>query len=161
MSRSIAREVTLKRLYAYYSGGECEYTAALQARFDEDDLTEKAFAADQKFSQALFDEVLHYDINLDERIAQHLKGWKIERVARVEHNILRIALLEMFYRDDTPVNIVINEAVELAKKYGSDRAAPFVNGVLGGAFKDLSEQRTTKNNLSENTDQTVNKSEDE
>ena len=67
---------------------------------------------------------------LDKDITNALHHWTPARVARVEWAILRIALYEMRYQDDVPAKVAINEAVEIAKRYGSDEAPRFVNGVL-------------------------------
>jgi N utilization substance protein B len=66
---------------------------------------------------------------LDEAIEKHSKGWKISRLARMDLCILRMGAYEMLY-SDTPVSVVINEAVELAKKYSTDKSGAFINGVL-------------------------------
>ncbi len=69
--------------------------------------------------------------DIDEIISQYSKGWKIDRIAKAELAILRLAVYEVKYDDDVPVGVAINEAVELAKKYGEDSGASFVNGILG------------------------------
>lgn len=69
---------------------------------------------------------------LDEQITSFSTKWKIERLSRVSRALLRMAIAEILQQDrDVPVSVSINEAVELAKKYGGDEDAPFVNGVLG------------------------------
>ena len=68
---------------------------------------------------------------LDSFIADHAPDWPLDQVAIIDRNILRIALYELAVTDDTPLKVAINEAVELAKMYGSDSASRFVNGVLG------------------------------
>ena len=68
---------------------------------------------------------------LDDTISKRLKGWKLSRISRVSHALLRLAVCEMLYFDDIPVGASINEAVELAKIYGDDGAPKFINGVLG------------------------------
>jgi N utilization substance protein B len=68
---------------------------------------------------------------LDQFIAEHAPEWPLEQVAIVDRNILRIALWEFAVYGKTPIKVVINEAVELAKVYGSDSTPRFVNGVLG------------------------------
>jgi len=72
--------------------------------------------------------------DLDELIARHSKGWALERIAPLERNIMRVALLEALHRDDIPVEVAIDEAVELAKEYCGTDAPGFVNGVLGAAL---------------------------
>jgi N utilization substance protein B len=68
---------------------------------------------------------------LDQFIAEHAPEWPLEQVATIDRNILRIALWEFAVQGDTPIKVVINEAVELAKTFGSDSSPRFVNGVLG------------------------------
>lgn len=68
---------------------------------------------------------------LDSFIAEHAPEWPLEQVATIDRNILRIALWEFAVQGDTPVKVVINEAVELAKTFGSDSSPRFINGVLG------------------------------
>jgi N utilization substance protein B len=70
---------------------------------------------------------------LDELIARHSKGWALERIAPLEASIMRVALYEALHRDDVPVEVAIDEAVELAKEYCGTDAPGFVNGVLGAA----------------------------
>ena len=79
---------------------------------------------------------------LDEEIAKRLKpGWRLGRIPRATHALLRLAVCEMLHFDDIPVGVSINEAVELAKLYGDDDAPKFVNGLLG-AIARSSEQES-------------------
>ena len=68
---------------------------------------------------------------LDKIIARYAPEWPVEQMAAIDRNILRIALYEIAQGEDTPVKVAINEAVELAKMFGSDASPRFVNGVLG------------------------------
>jgi N utilization substance protein B len=68
---------------------------------------------------------------LDQFIAEHAPEWPLDQVATIDRNILRIALWELAVQGQTPIKVVINEAVELAKTYGSDSSPRFINGVLG------------------------------
>jgi N utilization substance protein B len=70
---------------------------------------------------------------LDELIAKHSKGWSLDRIAPLERNIMRVALYEALHRDDVPVEVAIDEAVELTKQYCGTDAPGFVNGILGAA----------------------------
>ena len=69
--------------------------------------------------------------DIDEKISSSAKGWKIDRIAKAELAILRLAVYEALYDDAVPVGVAVNEAVELAKQYGDDNGAAFVNGILG------------------------------
>ena len=68
---------------------------------------------------------------IDVRIDAHSHKWSRDRISRVALAVMRLAIYEMLYDDDTPVSVAINEAVELAKKYGGDEDSSFVNGILG------------------------------
>lgn len=70
--------------------------------------------------------------DIDSRIDTFSHKWSRDRISRVALAVIRLAVYEMLYDDDTPVSVAINEAVELAKKYGGDEDSSFVNGVLGG-----------------------------
>jgi len=67
---------------------------------------------------------------IDNLIETHSKGWKISRISRVDLSILRLSIYEICFRDDIPYSVAVNEAVELAKKYSSEDAGSFVNGIL-------------------------------
>lgn len=67
---------------------------------------------------------------IDELITQYTKNWNLKRMASVDRNILRVAIYELVFYKQTPVNVVINEAVELAKKYSTSESGGFVNGIL-------------------------------
>jgi N utilization substance protein B len=68
---------------------------------------------------------------LDLLVGRYAPEWPVDQIAIIDRNILRMAILEILMRDDTPVKVAINEAVELAKEFGSDSSGRFVNGVLG------------------------------
>lgn len=70
-------------------------------------------------------------LELDERIEPYLRNWSLERLARVDLAILRLAAYEMLYREDVPDAVAINEAVELSRRFSTDEAGGFINGVLG------------------------------
>ena len=72
---------------------------------------------------------------IDERIEKNSRGWRLSRLSRVSLAVLRLAIYELLFEKETPVGVAINEAVELAKKYGGEDDAPFVNGVLGAVAR--------------------------
>ncbi len=73
---------------------------------------------------------------IDQTISKYLKEWTLDRLATVDRSILRIATFEILYQEDIPVKVSINEAVELAKTFGSNESSKFINGVLGAMVKD-------------------------
>lgn len=76
---------------------------------------------------------------LDEKIAAYSVKWSKERISRVALSVMRLAVYEMLYEESIPVSVSINEAVELAKKYGGDEDAPFINGILGSISREMPE----------------------
>lgn len=83
--------------------------------------------------------VTHFKDQLDEFIADFAPEWPLDQVAYIDRNLLRIALWEIAVYKKTPVKVVINEAVELAKLYGAEGSPRFINGVLGGVIDHLEE----------------------
>jgi transcription antitermination protein NusB len=94
---------------------------------------EELLADAKPFTRELAEGVEANREQLDELIARHSKGWSIERIAPLERNIMRVGLYEALHRDDVPVEVAIDEAVELTKQYCGSDAPGFVNGILGAA----------------------------
>jgi N utilization substance protein B len=89
----------------------------------------KAAEQTRTFANQLFEGASHDSAALDELITQFAENWRLDRLAAIDRSILRLAIHEM-RATDTPAKVVINEAVDLAKKYSSDDAGGFVNGIL-------------------------------
>ena len=94
---------------------------------------------DQRRVQTLVSGVLDYHAELDRLIHRYAAEWPIDQVAVIDRNILRLALYEFAVSKDIPLKVAINEAVELAKIYGSDSTPRFVNGVLGAVADNIRE----------------------
>jgi N utilization substance protein B len=125
-ARRKARALALQTLYEVESARHPVEEVLAQR------LAEKPLSPDgEKFLRALVAGVLENAPKLDEEIARHAPEWPLEQMALVDHSILRMALWEFAIGRETPLKVAINEAVELAKEYGADSAARFVNGVLG------------------------------
>jgi len=90
-----------------------------------------------KFARDIIFGVLPLRDALDSCIARYAPEWPVDLISPIDRNILRIALWEIVFSPDTPVNVAINEAVELAKVYGTDSSPRFVNGVLGSIARNL------------------------
>lgn len=96
----------------------------------------KAAAQTRTFANQLFEGAAHDATQLDELISRHAQNWRLERISAIDRAILRLAMHEM-RATDTPAKVVINEAVELAKKFSSEESGGFVNGILDTYRKSL------------------------
>ena len=99
----------------------------------------KAAEQTRTFANQLFEGAAHDAAPLDELISKHAENWRLERLAAIDRAILRLAMHEM-RATDTPPKVVINEAVNLAKKFSSDDAGSFVNGILDAYRKSMKEK---------------------
>ena len=97
-----------------------------------------------EFAGELISKAFHHIADLDKLIEKHSKNWKKHRISRVNLAILRIAITEIEFFDDTPLSVAINEAVEIAKKYGGEGEYAFVNGVLGGLAREKEQNPPTE-----------------
>ena len=88
------------------------------------------------FGQRLLRAYYEHSAEVDDLISAHLRNWTMERLPRVSLTVLRLALAEMLYGDERKPGVVINEAVELTKKYGAGEDYQFVNGLLGAVARD-------------------------
>lgn len=91
------------------------------------------------YAERLIRGVCEHQEGLDRRIAEALDKWSPERVGHVERVVLRIALYEMLHVPDVPATVAINEAIEIAKRFGAEDAPRFVNGVLDRLRRDLAD----------------------
>lgn len=128
MTRSEMREHVFKLIFRVPFHDKNELREQIDYYFDDlTDVNEKDYEYIK--NKALL--VCELSDELDEKINSVSEGWPVDRIGKAELAIMRLAVYEMLYDDDIPVNVAINEAVELAKSYGSDdNAASFVNGVF-------------------------------
>lgn len=124
--RRQAREAVVRALFAVDVGGMTPRDA-LNYVLEDYDLPPGGIA----FARELMDGVTAHMERVDAVIGEYAVGWRIERMPAVDRNILRLAVYEISFRDDIPAGASVNEAVELAKRYGDDDTPKFVNGVLG------------------------------
>ncbi|MEJ2006781.1 MAG: transcription antitermination factor NusB [Acidobacteriota bacterium] len=89
------------------------------------------------FARELFEGTVGEVAALDRTIAEHAQNWRMERMPAIDRNILRMALYEILHHPETPVAVVINEAIELARRFSAVESVDFVNGVLDGICKSL------------------------
>jgi N utilization substance protein B len=137
-SRTKARGLALQVLYEFDLTGHLPGTV-LQERL----LDQPVDAKLAEFSRQIVFGVLDLRDSLDGFISKHAPEWPMDQVATIDRNILRIALWEFAFDPDTPIKVIINEAVELAKTFGSDSTPRFVNGVLGSLVENQNEIRQT------------------
>jgi transcription antitermination protein NusB len=124
-ARSTAREAALQLLYALEASGEPEpHVLANFWRETPGDPEGRPYA------EALFSGTLGRLAEIDERIREASDNWRVERMSRVDRNVLRLGTYELMERSDVPRAVIIDEAIELAKRYGSEGSGKFVNGVL-------------------------------
>lgn len=96
---------------------------------------EKITDEERQYIQDKTDKIVAKIPEIDERLESISKGWKLNRIGKVELTVLRLAIYEMLMDEEIPTNVAINEAVELAKTFGGDTSSSFVNGVLGKLVK--------------------------
>ena len=125
-SRTKARSVALQALYEIDLSGH-QSGVVMAERLQENPMDQSL----SEFAMEIVLGVLSITDKLDSFIAQHAPEWPLDQVAAIDRNILRIALWEFAIQGNTPIKVAINEAIELAKIYGSDSTPRFVNGVLG------------------------------
>ncbi len=123
-----------------------EYAVTGETGFDTmnvmgDILSENLTDADREYIESSYTKFLADRENLDEIISASLTSWSIKRLSRVDISILRLALLEILECEEIPEKVSINEAVELAKKYSTDKSPKFINGVLAGCIKHVDEAK--------------------
>lgn len=130
--RRIARELGLKLLYQLELVRPEAHEATIRAFWED----HPADTDVELFASLLVKNVIGHQPNIDEIIKESVDNWELDRIARVERNLLRLATAEMLYLDDVPPKASINEAIEIAKMYGSTkRSFQFVNGVLNNVYR--------------------------
>lgn len=135
MTKKRLRENLYIMLFQANFHGEGDLSEQIELYLDQleaSDATTKAKAVLKK----RFEEVYEKFEAVDQVIAQKAKGWEVSRLAKSDLTVLRLAVFEILYDEDVPNSVAINEAVELAKKYGTDKSYRFVNGVLASVAKD-------------------------
>lgn len=131
-SRRKSREIALQMLFQWEQGGHTP--EHVLATF----LAEKKLDDDARaFAQTLFLETAKETADLDRALGERSEHWRPERMAAVDRNVLRLALHELLHHPETPPKVVINEALEIARRYSGEESVEFVNGVLDGVLKNM------------------------
>ena len=142
-NRRVGRECALKMLYSLkVDRDQIDPNKILDSfwshyRFADDALGEPLVTADaplstatRLFAETLVKGVVEYRAVLDRKISEVARNWSVDRMTPVDLSILRMAAYELLYHPEIPVNVTINEAIEIAKRYGSEDSASFINGLL-------------------------------
>ncbi|MBY9081501.1 transcription antitermination factor NusB [Paenibacillus sp. HN-1] len=150
MKRRVAREIVVQSLYQMEMN-EVESSEAVSMLLEE-------AAEENETDRTIGDEALMRDYVLshvngiweakpaiDDMLEHYLKGWQMSRLSRVDRQILRLAAYEMIYLNDVPAKVAVNEAIELAKHFGTEDSGKFVNGVLGKMIQDLEKLKERQN----------------
>jgi len=139
-SRREARERVMQALYAYeQGGGEPADIIDLQLR--------DALIGDRntfRFAERLFLRTIDHRKETDALIEKHAENWDLARIALIDRIVLRMALTEFLTFEDIPPKVTINEAIEIVKRYSTDKSGPFLNGILDAAVMDLQRQGRLK-----------------
>jgi len=137
-ARSIALQVLFEVDLVNHPLGD-----ALKFRLEDSSVDERL----SDFVQSIVQGVWSMNDQLDQFIAEHAPEWPLEQVATIDRNILRIALWEFAVNGETPIKVAINEAIELAKAFGSDSSPRFINGVLGSLATNQNEIKQALMNM--------------
>jgi N utilization substance protein B len=148
LRRRLARELAVQSLF-FLDMNEQPIVPVVdyvidEARFSEEDrlMTDHDTIENADFVTFLVSGTRTHLAMLDGVLAHYLQSWRIERLSKVDVQILRMALFEMLYAEDVPAAAAINEAVDLAKRFGTEESGKFVNGVLGKLVLDLDDLRS-------------------
>ncbi|MFP4461449.1 MAG: transcription antitermination factor NusB [Thermotogota bacterium] len=135
--RSIMREVIFKVLFSFDTNLKEDakrISMMITELFSEEGIYNKPLVHEAE--KYIFDEVEKQG-EIDEIIKRYLFNWDWKRLSAVDRNILRLGVYELVYKMNIPIEVTLNEAVEMAKKYGTDKSSKFVNGILDAVSKEM------------------------
>jgi N utilization substance protein B len=144
MKRRVAREIVVQSLYQMEMNlvGSEEAVSTLLEEASEENETDRVIKDEIKLKEYVLELVngtWSNKVAIDDLLGHYLVGWQISRLSRVDRQVLRLATYEMVYQEDVPAKVVVNEAIDLAKHFGTEDSGKFVNGVLGKMIGDLVE----------------------
>lgn len=128
MNRRTLREQVFKLLFRIEFNNQEEMQQQCSYFFEDSD--NQILEEDMDYIQNKFNMIMDHLSEIDQLINEKAKGWSTQRMGKVDLTIIRLAVYEILYDEDVPTNVAINEAVELAKKFGQDESYGFVNGIL-------------------------------
>ncbi|MCU1228750.1 MAG: Transcription termination protein NusB [Acidobacteria bacterium] len=129
-ARRKARELALQMLFQYDMSGNPPDMVI--ATFED---LEKSKANTRDFATKIFRGTVDHMPKIDEMIQAQADNWRLSRMAVVDRNIIRMSIYEFLHEDDTPKLVIIDEAIEIAKKFGTQKSSQFINGILDGILK--------------------------
>lgn len=137
-SRRKSRELSLQTLYAAEANESTDIEAIFGNIREGLELSGEAL----EYALELAKKTGEKRDEIDEQLRQHTDNWDLRRMAAIDRNILRMAIAELKFFSDVPFKVVIDEAVEIAKIYGSDESGKFVNGILDSVYKEILKTKT-------------------
>jgi transcription antitermination protein NusB len=136
-SRRKSREYAMQMLYQWELGGNTPEQVG--ATFF---LERKAASEVESYARGLFRGAVNDIVRLDQLVREHAANWRLERMAAVDRSILRLAVYEFLHNPETPPYAVINEALEIARRFSGEGSVEFVNGILDAILKALPTRKT-------------------
>jgi len=130
-NRHLSRIIVLQTLYEWDLRPDAKTDELI--RLNVDNFNEPV---DQGFIERVVHGIIQHHEEIDQVIAKSAPDWPVEQIASIDKTVLRIAIYELNYEQETPPRVVINEAVELSKAFGGDNSSKFINGVLGTLYRD-------------------------
>ena len=129
-ARRKARELALQMLFQFDMAGNPPDT--IVATFED---LQKSKPNTREFAVKIFRGTVDHLERIDEMITAQADNWRLSRMAVVDRNIIRMSIYEFLHEDDTPKLVIIDEAIEIAKKFGTQKSSQFINGILDGILK--------------------------
>ncbi len=129
-ARRKARELALQMLFQHDMSGN-----APEQIIDTFEELHKSKPNTREFATKIFHGTVAHMPAIDEMIQNQAENWRLSRMAAVDRNIIRMSVYEFLHEDDTPKLVIIDEAIEIAKKYGTQKSSQFINGILDGILK--------------------------
>ena len=129
-ARRKARELALQMLFQFDMAGNPPET--IVATFED---LQKSKPNTREFAVKIFNGTVNHMTEIDDMIQQQADNWRLSRMAIVDRNIIRMSIYEFMHETDTPKLVIIDEAIEIAKKFGTQKSSQFINGILDGILK--------------------------
>jgi transcription antitermination protein NusB len=136
-NRRKSRELALQTLYACEVGNTAEVGIVLEGIMRDQEIE----AGAQQYAMMLAEKAVSSKKEIDTLLGQHAANWDLKRMTAIDRNILRMAVAELRFCTEVPFKVVIDEAVELAKQYGTDDSGKFVNGVIDSIHKEMLQKK--------------------